>query len=107
MLDQIEAGLRAELGGRYESKVQRLGWTKGRAKEARILGRTIILDEYGLTIEADPALLEDAARTLDLTSANPVITPVVKPSHFGAVAQEEVQRRRLQGAVNGPDRGRL
>ena len=96
-LDRVEAGLRAELGGRYESKVQRLGWTKGRSREARILARTSILDDDGLTIEADPGLLEDAAQTLGVAVAKPVMTPAIKRAQFGDTSHDELQRRRIEG----------
>ena len=54
MLDKLQA----HLEGEYECKVQRLGWTRGMSREARIFGRIITLTDDGAMIEADPALLE-------------------------------------------------
>ena len=79
-LDTLEAGLRDQ----YECKTQRLGWSKGRCREAGVLGKTITLDADGLTVEADPALIDEAINGMDLRSANAVTTPAVKSEHFGA-----------------------
>ena len=86
-LDKTEAGLRE----RYECKVQRLGWSAGREKEARVLGRSIILDDAAVTVEADAALLEEASRALGLGTANAAATPAastpaVKAQRFGDVS---------------------
>ena len=47
--------LQKHLESYYECKVQRLGWAKGRCREARVLGRVITLQEDGVMIEPDPA----------------------------------------------------
>ena len=73
-LDELEGLLRK----RYECKVQRLGWRKGRSRQARVLGRIITLHEDGVDIEADPALIETAIRAYGVEDGNAVTTPAAK-----------------------------
>lgn len=84
----------AKLKDKYEMKVQRLGWSRGTEKEARILGRIVRLVEQGLTIEADPALLEEVVHMLSLTQAKTVKTPAVRTEFFGAVSSHDMLKRR-------------
>ena len=86
--------LQEHLEWAYECKVQRLGWSKGRGREARILGRIINLTTHGATIEPDPALLEEVVHELKLEGASPLITPAIKSDHFGDIHGEEIKRRR-------------
>ena len=78
--------------------MQRLGWAKGRAREARVLGRIITLGEEGAMLEADPALLEEVVHALGLSGASSVVTPAVKSE--GGESGEEVKKRRLIGDVD-------
>ena len=92
-LDEFQRNLEA----RYECKTQRLGWRKEVASEARVLGRIITLDDSGATIEADPALLEEAVHQLGLTDASSVNTPGARTEYFGQGSGNEVKQRRLMG----------
>ena len=92
-LDQLQSFLESI----YESKVQRLGWGKGKSREARVLGRIITLTPEGATLGADPALLEEVLHLLNLSGATPVITPAVKSEYLKETDSEEVKRRRLEG----------
>ena len=58
--------LQATLESAYEIKAERLGWSKGRQREGRVLGRVIRLAAEGATLESDPALLEEAVHRLGL-----------------------------------------
>ena len=79
--------------------MQRLGWAKGRCRQARVLGRVITLQEGGAIIEPDPALLEEVVHLLGLEGATPVITPAVKEDHLGDISSQETKARRLAGEV--------
>ena len=82
----------------YEIKSQRLGWRKGLDKQARILGRIITLDETGLYLEADPALIEGAIESMDLTHGKPGSTPGVATRDFiPKLSQAELNRVRMTG----------
>ena len=50
-LDRVQT----ELERRYDVRTEKLGWARGKAKEARIVGRILRLTPEGATIEADPA----------------------------------------------------
>ena len=70
--------LQKKLESVYESKTQRIGWEKGRSREARVLGKIITLTNEGALLEPDPALLEEVIHLLDMSGASSVVTPVVK-----------------------------
>ena len=92
--------LQEQLESVYECKVQRIGWQRGRAREARILGRVITLTEEGANIEPDPALLEEVVHLLGMQGAAATVTPANKEDYFGDISGEEVKKRRLQADQN-------
>ena len=90
-LDQLESALRAK----FECKCQRLGWSNGRARTARVLGRIITLTEQGIEIEADPKLVETIVHSYGLENCGKVIdTPAVKLEEKEALTSQELLQRR-------------
>ena len=86
----------------YECKVQRLGWQRGMARQARILGRIVSLHDDGVDVEPDPALIEEAVGTMGLTGGKGVSTPAVAREFFPKLAQQDLTKLRIspQGTMD-------
>ena len=59
------------------------------------------LSKEGITIEADPALIEKALEQLGLSGATAVKTPAARTERFEPVTAEEVVKRRAHGSKPG------
>ena len=69
----------AQLETKFEIKKRgHIGFSDGCVREMRILNRIVRLSDDGLRYEADPRHAEMMIKAMDLSSANPVLTPGVK-----------------------------
>jgi hypothetical protein len=59
----------------YECKVQTIGMGEKDAKELRILGRVVSLEQGGISYEADQRHVEAVCKALNIASANPCTSP--------------------------------
>ena len=73
-----------------------MGWSRGRSREARILGRIITLTDEGAIIEPDPALLEEVVHLLGMEGAASTVTPAVKDDPFEKTSSAEVTDRKVK-----------
>ena len=67
----------AELMKAYEIQTQRLGFAKGRPREAKVLNRILRCTEEGFEIEADPRHAELVIEQMQVEGEKPAVTPGV------------------------------
>merc|ERR1711884_291175 len=83
--------------GKYECKVELIGYDKSLAKSARFLNRVITFTDQGVEFEADQRLVEALIEGLGIRDANTSPCPGSKPKPIPKSDHQVILEKRLAG----------